>query len=130
MAEKTKVLLFVDRLRVGGIQTLLVNLLEYFDQSRLQVDFLVLDDGETYDLEERVRQLGATLYKLHGAWVYKPQDYITYRKKVKAFFKTHHDYDAVHMNGSSKNFYILYYIPGFNPSQRHRFCWAICLKCR
>ncbi len=109
MAEKTKVLLFVDRLRVGGIQTLLVNLLEYFDQSRLQVDFLVLDDGETYDLEEKVRQLGATLYKLHGAWVYKPQDYITYRKKVKAFFKTHHDYDAVHMNGSSKNFYILYY---------------------
>ena len=49
MAEKTKVLLFVDRLRVGGIQTLLVNLLKHFDQSRLQVDFLVLDDGETYD---------------------------------------------------------------------------------
>ena len=138
MAEKTKVLLFVDRLRVGGIQTLLVNLLEHFDQTRLQVDFLVLDDGETYDLEEKVRQLGATLYKLHGAWVYKPQDYLTYRKKVKAFFKAHHDYDAVHMNGSSKNFYILAFqcgspipiIQDFSLSPKPRSYWAICLKCR
>ena len=42
MEQKTKVLLFVDRLRVGGIQTLLVNLLEHFDLDKLQVDFLVL----------------------------------------------------------------------------------------
>lgn len=109
MKQKTKVLLFVDRLRVGGIQTLLVNLLEHFDLDRLQVDFLVLDDGMHYDLEDKVQALGATLYKLEGAWIYKPQDYLPYCKKVKAFFAEHHDYDAVHLHSSSKNFFVLYY---------------------
>lgn len=109
MKQKTKVLLFVDRLRVGGIQTLLVNLLEHFDLDRLQVDFLVLDDGIHYELEDKVQALGAALYKLDGAWIYKPQDYLTYRKKVKAFFAAHHDYNAVHLHSSSKNFFVLYY---------------------
>lgn len=113
MKQKTKVLLFVDRLRVGGIQTLLVNLLEHFDLDKLQVDFLVLDDGMQYDLEDKVKALGATLYKLEGAWIYKPQDYLPYRKKVKAFFAEHHDYDAVHLHSSSKNFFVLYYAKKF-----------------
>lgn len=109
MEQKTKVLLFVDRLRVGGIQTLLVNLLEHFDLDKLQVDFLVLDDGIHYDLEDKVQALGATLYKLEGAWIYKPQDYLSYRKKVQGFFAEHHDYDAVHLHSSSKNFFVLHY---------------------
>ncbi len=109
MEQKTKVLLFVDRLRVGGIQTLLVNLLEHFDLNKLQVDFLVLDDGNHYELEDKVQALGAALHKLEGAWIYKPQDYLSYCKKIKAFFSAHHDYDAVHLHSSSKNFLVLYY---------------------
>ena len=36
--EKVKVLLFVDRMRTGGIQILLVNLLKVFDKKKYSFD--------------------------------------------------------------------------------------------
>ena len=93
----------------GGIQTLLINLLEHFDREKIQYDFLLLDDGEEYELESKLKSLGATVYKLEGIWVRKPQDYFKYCKALDLFFKEHHDYYAVHMNSSSKNFFVLYY---------------------
>lgn len=104
-----KVLFFVDRMRVGGIQMLLLNLQTYFDPSVIQCDYLVLDDGENYEYEEKLKKLGANVFKLKGVWLNRPEDYLKYCRAVDIFFKTHHDYAAVHMNASSKNFMILYY---------------------
>lgn len=106
-SKKTKVLLFVDRMRVGGIQTLLVNMYPFFDKEKFQIDFLVLDDGEHYELEDKLRKMGAVVYKLKNVWVRKPQDYLKYFKQIDHFFKQHSDYKAVHINTGSKNFYIL-----------------------
>ena len=103
-----KVLFFVDRMRVGGIQVLLMNLQKHFDPSVVQCEYLVLDDGEDYDYENQLKKLGATVYKLKGVWLDGPHSFLRYAKAVDDFFKQHHDYVAVHMNGSSKNFIILY----------------------
>lgn len=111
---KKKVLLFVDRMRVGGIQILLYDIYKHMDQSDLTLEFLVLDDGEKYPLEEKIKALGATVHKLKGVWIRSFTGFKTYRKAMDAFFKEHHDYCAVHMHSSSKNFYLLYYAKKYN----------------
>lgn len=109
-----KVLFFVDRLLIGGIQILIKNLLSNWDFSKIQVDILVLDDGFTYPLEKELEQMGVTIYKLDGIWLKKPPDYVTYAKALDNFFLKHHDYIAIHMHSSSKNFFVLKYAKKYN----------------
>ena len=84
--EKVKVLLFVDRMRTGGIQILLVNLLKVFDKKKYSFDVLMLDDGTDYPMEKDIIEAGASIYKLKGIWINTPIDYIKYKKAVSAFF--------------------------------------------
>lgn len=113
-----KVLFFVDTMEGGGIQILLMNLQKNFDAAKIKCDYLVLDDGNTYEYEEKFRELGANVYKLKGVWLNYPTDMIKYCKKVDEFFKEHHDYTAVHMHTSSKNFMILYYARKYGIKKR------------
>lgn len=107
--SKIKVLFFVDRMRTGGIQILLVNLLKTFDKDKYCFDILLLDDGTDYPMERDVVEAGARIYKLKGIWVDAPMDYLKYKKAVRNFFEEHHDYNVVHMHSSSKNYLILKY---------------------
>ena len=106
MAEKVKVLYFVDRLRHGGIQQLLMEILRNIDKEKVQIDVLVFDDGQIYPLEEEVKNLGINLYKIEG-WIKTPLSYIKQKKVLDKFFKEHNDYKVVHLNSSSKNFLVL-----------------------
>lgn len=106
MSKADTVLLFVDRMRVGGIQTLLIELIDQFLASGQPCELLLLDDGEHYDLEDEVRTR-IPVHKLEGIWVRKPQDYLRYSRAVGRFFAEHHDYRAVHLNSGPKNFPIL-----------------------
>lgn len=107
--EPIKVLYFVDRMLRGGIQSLVIDWVSRFDKSKIHVDFLLLDDGKEYELEQTLKDLGCTVYKLRGIWVKTPIDFIKYKHAVKDFFKEHHDYKVVHMHSSSKNYMILKY---------------------
>lgn len=107
MEGKVKVLYFVDRMLRGGIQTFVVENLKYMDKTNLQIDFLLLDDGEVYELEEKLRNLGSTVYKLEGIWLRRPWDFVKYCKALDDFFREHYDYKVVHMHSSSKNFMVL-----------------------
>ena len=102
---KTKVLYFVDRMRHGGIQQLAVEMAKHM-RDDIKMDFLVLNDGQTYPLETTIKDLGCKLYKI-DTWIYKPTDYLKYYKKVDEFFKKHNDYKVIHINTSSKNFLLL-----------------------
>lgn len=106
--EKIKVLYFVDRLRHGGIQQMLVEILKNMDKEKVEIDLLVFDDGQTYPLEKVVKDLGINLFKIN-AWIWTPFDYIKQSKALNRFFKEHHDYKVVHMHSSSKNFMVLKY---------------------
>lgn len=107
--KESKVLFFVDRMRVGGIQMLLVDLFRHFDSQKVQCELLLLDDGEQYDLEKQVRTMKIPVHKLEHIWVRKPEDYLAYCRAVNQFFRTHHDYAAVHMNSGPKNYFVLKY---------------------
>ena len=107
MSEKIKVLYFVDRLLIGGIQTFILNNIEHIDKTKVQIDFLILDDGNVYETETNLKLQGYNVYKLEGVWLRKPTDYFNYFKKIDEFFLNHHDYKVVHLHSSSKNFYVL-----------------------
>lgn len=107
--KKIKVLYFVDRMLRGGIQSLVINWVERFDKSKIQVDFLLLDDGITYEQEEILKNMGCNVYKLKNIWIRKPSDFIKYSKALDTFFSEHNDYNAVHMHSSSKNYFVLKY---------------------
>lgn len=109
MKNKVKVLLFVDRMRHGGIQQFLVENVKHMDKTKVDIDILTLDDGETYPLEKAIQDAGATYYKLKGIWINKTSDYFKYAKAIDKFFTIHNDYKVVHMNASSKNFILLKY---------------------
>lgn len=108
MKKKVKVLYFIDRLRHGGIQQFCLENIKYMDRSKVQIDFLLLDDGNKYPLEKEMRKLGCKITKI-DAWINKPTDYIKHRKNIEKFFKENHDYKVVHMHSSSKNYMVLKY---------------------
>jgi len=116
--EKTKVLYFVDRFLVGGIQTLIVNILKNINKNEIQIDFLILDDGNKYILEDDLREKGYNVYKLNNIWIRKPTDYYKYAKALDSFFSKHHDYKVVHLHGSSKNYMVLKYAKKYNIPMR------------
>ena len=87
MQKKVRVLLFVDRMRHGGIQQFLVENVKHMDKTNLIVDVLTLDDGQTYPLEQTIKETGANYYKLKGIWINKITDYFKYAKAIDEFFE-------------------------------------------
>lgn len=110
MNKKIKILYFVDRMLRGGIQSLVIEIVKNINKENFQIDFLLLDDGKTYDLEEKLKEMNCNVYKLKNVWINTPFDYLKYCKEMNKFFKTiGKEYDIVHLHSSSKNFMVLYY---------------------
>ena len=107
MNKPLRVLFFIDRLRLGGIQMLAYDILRVNDPSQMDIEILNLDDGQEYPLTKTMKDMGVTIHKLKGAWMKTPFDLPHYYKSVDKFFEQHHNYDVVHMHSSSKNYYIL-----------------------
>lgn len=105
--QKVKVLYFIDRMRHGGIQQFAVEIVKNMDKSKCEIEFLLLDDGQTYPLESVLKELEVRFYKLQGVWFRTPLDILKQKKALDEFFKEHHDYKVVHMHSSSKNFMVL-----------------------
>lgn len=83
----------------------------------VELDFLVLNDGENYQLEDKIRALGNKIYKL-DVWLKSPFDYFKYNKLLNNFFKDHCDYDVLHINTGSKNFLILKFAKKYGIKKR------------
>lgn len=113
MREKIKILYFVDRMRHGGIQTLLLDWSLRLNKEKFNIEFLLLDDGNKYDLEDKLIEMNIKYHKLDGIWVKTPFDYLKYTKKIEEFFKNN-SYDVVHLNSSSKNYIVLKYAKKYN----------------
>lgn len=107
MNNPLRVLFFIDRLRMGGIQMLAYDILKHNDPALMHIEILNLDDGQEYPLTKTLQDMGVTIHQLKGAWMHTPLDFPHYFKAVDKFFEQHHDYDVVHMHSSSKNYYIL-----------------------
>lgn len=109
MNKPIKILYFVDRMLRGGIQSLVIDWTKQFKTKNMKVDFLLLDDGKDYELEETLKELGCNVYKLNKIWIRQPFDFIKEGKALDLFFKEHNDYKVIHMHSSSKNYLVLKY---------------------
>jgi len=107
MKNKIKVLIFVDRMRHGGIQSFICQYYGLFDKNRFNITVLTLDDGNTYPLEEKIESYDINLIKLNKIWITNLSSYIKYKKAVKNFFSNNNDFDIIHMHSSSKNYFLL-----------------------
>lgn len=116
--RKVRVLYFVDRMLHGGIQTFVLKNWEHMNHKKVQIDFLLLDDGNNYELDDALRQMGSTVYKLESIWIRRPWDYFSYCKALDIFFQMHHDYQIVHLHSSSKNFPVLMFAKKYGVSTR------------
>ena len=114
MSGKVKVLYFVDRLLRGGIQTFVYENIKHMDRSKVQIDFLLLDDGNKYEMEDDLKELGCNIYKLKGMWINKVTDFFKYGKMLDEFFSKNNDYKVVHLHSSSKNYLVLKYAKKYN----------------
>lgn len=100
--KKIKIIYFVDRLLRGGIQTFIYNHILHIDRKKFNIDILILDDGEKYDMEDELKVLGIKIYKLTGIWPNTMQGYISYVVAANDFFRDHNNYDILHIHSSSK----------------------------
>lgn len=108
-SEPVSVLYFVDRMLRGGIQSLVIDWVSRFDKNKIHVDFLLLDDGNKYELEDTLIELGCKVYKLNGIWIRKISDFHKQARALDSFFKEHNDYKVVHLHSTSKNYLVLKY---------------------
>lgn len=89
-----KILHIVGKMHYGGMETLIMNLYQHMDRSKVQFDILVYytEPGE-YD--DEVRQLGGNVYVIS-----KNMNPVKYLYKLTVFFAEHHNYDAIHVHTS------------------------------
>ena len=105
--QKIRVLYFVDFFQCGGIQTLLWNVAKEIDRDKFDVEFLTLDDGVRYPMEDDLKGLGYPVHILHGIWLNTPMDFMRERHALQEFYAENEPYDIVHMHSTSKNFLVL-----------------------
>ena len=108
MERKIKILYFLDRMRHGGIQQLILEIAKHIDREQFEIEFLIFDDREKYLLEKTISDMGYKIYKIDG-WIFNVKDYYKQAKKLDDFFSIHNDYKIIHFNSSSKNYQVLKY---------------------
>ncbi len=93
-----RVLHVIGAMDRGGAETLIMNVYRNIDRSILQFDFLVHETREC-DFDSEIRALGGSIFsidRLNGINI------VSYIKQCRVFFRTHHNYCAVHVHiGSS-----------------------------
>ena len=92
-----KILFFVDRLGHGGIQTLLLNIVENIDRENYQVSFLCFDFKKEYELEAVFKNLNCDIHKVP----HPQKNLFGCLKETKRFFKEN-KFDVLHCHSSSK----------------------------
>ena len=117
--KRIKVLLYVDRLcEGGGTQSFIINLLNSKITEQIYFDCLTQDDGVTYEIEDKLADKGINVYKLPHVWLSGLKNLYAYNRALEKFFKKHNYYDIVHVNGTSKEFLVLYYAKKYGIKNR------------
>lgn len=87
-----KILIVTDSLRLGGLETVIVNYLKYSYKKNYQFTYLILNNKEDGELEEDVRQKGGEIVKL-----YPPkQNYFKFYFDLKKIMQYYGPFDVVH----------------------------------
>lgn len=91
MTAPIRILHVLGNTQLGGAESRIMDLYRHLDRSRVQFDFLVHTDREGF-FDKEIYELGGQIYRVPRFRMY---NYFSYKKAMKAFFETHHDYRAV-----------------------------------
>lgn len=104
MPKAVRILHVLGGTGLGGAESRIMDLYRQMNREEIQFDFLVHSSAvkhagddpsarkpQFYD--EEIRNMGGHIYVLPKFKVY---NYFAYRKAVRVFFKTHHEYHVVH----------------------------------
>lgn len=92
MKNPARVLNVLGTTNLGGAESRVMELYRAMDRDKVQFDFLVHTDKEGQYSEE-IRRLGGRIYNVPR---FRVVNILTYKKALKAFFREHSDYAAVH----------------------------------
>lgn len=88
-----RVLQIVTYMGRGGLETMLMNYYRHIDREKVQFDFLVHRDFKA-DYDDEIRSLGGRIYHMPRLIPWSK----LYRRKLKAFFRQHPEYQIVHVH--------------------------------
>lgn len=92
---KTKVLMVVNNMNMGGIENFVMNVVRNIDRNKFEIDFLYCEIIDTY-FDEEIRSLGFSITKICS----RTSNIFKHLSDLKKFFKEN-KYDAVHINYSN-----------------------------
>ena len=91
MLAPIRVLHVLGNTQLGGAESRIMDLYRHMDRNRVQFDFLVHTDQKGH-FDEEIEKLGGHIYRVPRFRLY---NYFSYKRAVKSFFVSHHDYKAV-----------------------------------
>lgn len=92
MNEPVRVLHVLGGLTLGGAESRVMDLYRNINREKMQFDFLIHTEEEQH-FEKEVVNLGGNVYRIPR---FKMYNYFSYRKAIKQFFASHHEFRAVH----------------------------------
>lgn len=92
MEEPMRILHVLGGVGLGGAESRIMDLYRCIDRKKIQFDFLVHQRDPGY-YEEEIRELGGRIYRVPRFRLY---NFLAYRKALRAFFREHHEFQAVH----------------------------------
>lgn len=87
-----RILHMIGSLNMGGSQSMIINLYKNLDKSKIQFDFVIDHENETY-FKELVLELGAKVYISPS---FNGHNILTIKKFWKNFFNNHKEYKILH----------------------------------
>lgn len=99
-----RILQVVNIMDRAGLETFLMNYYRNINRDMIQFDFLTHRD-EIGEYEDEIKKLGGKVY--HAPRLL-PQNYISYMKWMKRFFKEHPEYKIVHSHIDAMSFWPLW----------------------
>lgn len=92
MKEPIKILQMIGSLNVGGSQTMILNIYEVIDKTKIQFDFIIDHDDHLY-YKDYVESMGARVYTMPS---FNGKNYFDVRKCWERFFQEHAEYKILH----------------------------------
>lgn len=94
---KMKILHYIPGFNTGGIESVFLNWYKNLENSDITFELLVRNYNPDSPMLKEYLNMGGILHTLDTPAL-NPKTMFAFRKKVSLFFKTHRDYDFVHMH--------------------------------
>lgn len=104
MTEPIRILHMIGSLNIGGSQSMVINIHESLDKSKVQFDYIIDHPDHLY-FADTIKKLGGKIYTMP---TFKGFNYFEVRSAWKNFFKQHPEYRILHSHVRS---YASLYLP-------------------